>query len=99
MNHVSCLANDRLPRKLVDGVRYEKAKHLRKKISEGIATKRAADKEKDEATKRAKKAKATYLVNSDKYGAKATEEELAQELTEQDLGTEDTCRILQCKIR
>jgi hypothetical protein len=40
-----------------------------------------------------------YLVNPDKYGSRATEEELAQELTEEDLGTEDTFRIMQCKIR
>jgi hypothetical protein len=47
----------------------------------------------------AKKAKVTYMVDPKKFASTATEDELAQDLTEEDLGTEETHRILQCKIR
>jgi hypothetical protein len=64
-----------------------------------MASKRAANKEKDEATEVARRAKLTYMVNPNKYSAKATEEQLARDLTEADLGVEETHEILQCKIR
>jgi hypothetical protein len=38
------------------------------------------------------------MVNCDKISASATEEEMALELSEEDLGTEDACRIMQCNI-
>jgi len=89
---------DRLPNQVVDGVRYERSKKLGKSIRSGIAAKRAADKDKNEVTTMLKKAKATYMVDPWKFASAATEEELALELTENDLGTEDTLRILQCKF-
>jgi len=45
-----------------------------------------------------KKMKPAYMVNCDKISASATEEEMALELSEEDLGTEDACRIMQCNI-
>jgi hypothetical protein len=94
-------ADDRLPNKISDGLRYERSKKLGKEIRDAIALKRKADKEKnkDTAATVAKKAKATYMVDGKKYGATATEAQLAQELTLDDLGTEETHKILQCKIR
>jgi hypothetical protein len=91
--------DDRLHNRIQDGVRYERGKVHGKTIRDGIARKRAANKDEDEATVTAKRAKAAYMVNSVKFGSKATEEQLAQELTEADLGTEETFKILQCKIR
>lgn len=91
--------DDRLHNRIQDGVRYERGKVYGKKIQDGIARKRAATKESDEATTTAKRAKVKYMVNSVKFDSKATEEELAHELTEADLGTEETLKILQCKIR
>ena len=44
---------------LYDGVRYERSKKLSKEIRDGIALKRAANKDKDEAKITAKKAKTT----------------------------------------
>jgi hypothetical protein len=92
---------DRLPHKICDGLRYERSKKLGKEIHDAIASKRKADKDKDkhEAATVAKKAKATYMVDPKKFGATATEAQLAQELTVDDLGTEETHKILQCKIR
>jgi len=90
---------DRLPFQIVDGVRYESSKKLGKTIRAKIAANRASDKDKDEAKTLVKKAKATYMVDPWKFASTASEEELALELTEADLGTEDTHRILQCKIR
>lgn len=91
--------DDRLPNKIYDGVRYEKSKKLGKEIRDAIASKRKANKENDEAKIAVKKARSTYLVDSKKFDASATESELAQELTAADLGTEETHRILQCKIK
>lgn len=91
--------DDRLHSRIQDGVRYEREKVHKKKIQHGIAGKRAANKDNDEAATTAKRAKATYMVNSVKFASKATEEQLAQELTKADLGTEETHKILQCKIR
>jgi hypothetical protein len=91
--------DDRLHHKVVGGVRYERTRGLQKKIRDGIALKREANKDKDEATTAVKRAKATYLVDSKKFGATATEAQLAQELTPADLGTEETHKILQCRIR
>jgi hypothetical protein len=68
-----------------------------KKILEK-ASKRTPEEE-DEAKKTAKKQKAAYLVNPRKFASTATEEEMALDLGEEDLGTEDAHRILQCKIR
>ncbi len=92
---------DRLPNKISDGLRYERSKKLGKEIRDAIALKRKADKDKgkNEVERVSKKAKATYMVDSKKFGATATEAQLAQELTVDDLGTEETHKILQCKIR
>ena len=90
---------DRLPNRIRDGVRYAGEKRHGKNIQEEIDKKRAADKNRDEATMAAKKAKVTYMVDPKKFASTATEDELAQDLTEEDLGTEETHRILQCKIR
>ncbi len=46
-----------------------------------------------------RKFKVMYMVIDQKFGSVATEDELAQEFVEQDLGMDDTHRILQCKIR
>jgi len=80
-----------------DGVRYLETSRRGKKILEGVAHKRSSGK--DPSKKGAKKVKAMYMVNPHKFASAATETELAQDLTEDDLGTEDTHRILQCKIR
>ena len=93
------MPDDRLPYKIYDGVRYEKTKKQSKEIRDAIAAKRKANKENDDAKIAVKKAKAVYLVDGKKFDATATESELAQELTAADLGTEETHRILQCKIR
>jgi hypothetical protein len=93
------LVVDRLPQQIQDGVRYQRSLKLGKAIRAGIAARRAADKENDEATTAAKKAKATYMVDPKKFASTASEEQLALELTEEDLGTEETHKILQCKIR
>jgi hypothetical protein len=91
------LVDDRLPFRIVDGVRHQAGKRIDKKIKAEIAKKRAANK--DEAGPASKKQKAAYMVNAKKVASSATEEEMALELSEADLGTEDTYRILQCKIR
>ncbi len=88
-----------MPNRIRDGVRYTAEKRHGKKIREGIHARRAADKDKDESVRAAKKAKTTYMVDPKKFASTATEDELAHELSEEDLGTEDTHRILQCKIR
>jgi len=92
---------DSLPNKIFNGLRYERSKKLGKEIRDAIALKRQADKDKnkEEAATVAKKAKATYMVDSKKFGATATEAQLAQEMTVDDLGTNETHKILQCKIR
>ena len=91
--------DDRLHKRIQDGVRYERGKVFGKAIRDGISRKRAANRDEDEATITAKRAKATYMVNSVKFSSKATEEQLAQDLTEADMGTEEAFKILQCKIR
>ena len=90
---------DRLPHRVRDGVRYERELIHGKRIKAKIASKRAANKDQDEATELVKRAKMTYMVNPHKYAATATEEQLARELTMKDLGVEETHQILQCKIR
>ncbi len=95
--YIFFVVDDRLPYRIRDGVRYEAAKRRGKKIQDGIAKKRSADK--DEAEKAAKKQKAAYMVCPKKFGSTATEDEMAEDLREEDFGTEDTHRILQCKIR
>jgi hypothetical protein len=90
------VAKDRLHYRLVDGVRHELKKRYGEKIREKIAKKRAADQNSDDPAP--KKMKPAYMVNCDKISASATEEEMALELSEEDLGTEDACRIMQCKI-
>jgi hypothetical protein len=57
LNQIFCVGNDRLPPKLVDGVRYKKSKLLGEDIKKGIAKKRAAEKEKDPSKKIVKRAK------------------------------------------
>jgi hypothetical protein len=47
----------------------------------------------------AKKHKVVYLVNPKKFASVTTTEEMAQRFTDEELGKEDTHRILQCKIR
>jgi hypothetical protein len=39
------------------------------------------------------------MVDSNRFYSSATKDELAQELTEEDLGDEETYRILQHKVR
>jgi hypothetical protein len=90
------VAKDRLHYRLVDGVRHELKKRYGEKIREKIAKKRAADQNSDDPAP--KKMKPAYMVNTDKISASATEEEMALELSEEDVATEDCCRILQCKI-
>jgi hypothetical protein len=80
-------------------VRYQASLRLKANVQQGIAAKRASAKENDKATMSVKKSKVTYIVDSIKFGSKATEEELALDLTEDDLGTEETHKILQCKVR
>jgi hypothetical protein len=46
-----------------------------------------------------KRAKVTYMVDSKRFYSSATAAQLAQELTEEDLGEEETHRILQFKVR
>jgi hypothetical protein len=92
------LVNDRLPFRIRDGVRYMAEKRRGKKILEGIEKKRSSEIA-DARAGGAKKQKAMYMVDPKKFASTATEEEMARELTEDDLGTEETHRILQCKIR
>ncbi len=89
-------AKDRLHYRIVDGVRHELKKRYGEKIREKIAKKRAADQNSDDPAP--KKMKRAYMVNCDKISASATEEEMALELSEEDLGTEDAYRIMQCNI-
>ena len=96
MTIIFIVAKDRLHYRLVDGVRHELKKRYGEKIREKIAKKRAADQNSDDPAP--KKMKPAYMVNCDKMSASATEEEMALELSEKDLGTEDACRIMQCKI-
>jgi hypothetical protein len=88
-----------LAEKIQDGVRYQASLWRKAEIQQGIAAKRASAKENNEATKAVKRSKATYIVDSIKYDSKATEEQLALDLTEEDQGTEETHKILQCKVR
>jgi hypothetical protein len=90
------VAKDCLLHSIVDGVRHELKKRYREKIREKIAKKRAADQNSDDLVP--KKMKLAYMVNCDKNSASATEEEMALKLSEEDLGTEDACRIMQCNI-
>ena len=48
----------------------------------------ASAKENNEATKAVKRSKAIYILDSIKYDLKALDEQLALDLTEEDLGTE-----------
>ena len=82
-----------------DGVRYKAETSHGKKIREGIKNKCAAEKDKDEATARVKRVKVTYMVDPKRFFSSATADELARELTQEDLGMEDTHKILQCKVR
>jgi hypothetical protein len=91
--------DDRLPHKVRDGVRYERTQKLGKKIKAVIVAKRATNKELDEVSDVVKRAKIVYMINPTKYAATATEEQMARDLTLDDLGLEETHEILQCKIR
>jgi hypothetical protein len=93
--------NDRLPFHIRDGIRFIAEKRHKTKIQEGIENikKRTPTGEDAGPRKKAKKTKVVYLVNPKKYASVATEEEMAQDFSEEDLGTEDTYRIHQCKIR
>jgi hypothetical protein len=88
--------NDRLPYRIRDGVRYIAEKRHKTQIQEGIKMKRTAS---DKESNVSKKPKAAYMVCAKKFDARASENEMGQELTEDDLGTDTTHRILQCKIR
>ena len=88
--------NDRLPFKIRDGVRYKAVERRGKNIDGGLEKKR---KKGETSQTPSKKQTASYMVIAEKFGAKATEEEMGLDLTEEHLGTEDTFRILQCKIR
>jgi hypothetical protein len=89
--------NDRLPYRIRDGVRYAGESKRGKKILDQV--KKRAPSQEDDRRKTAKKQKAAYMVNAKKFASTATEEEMSQEMGEEELGTEDAHRILQCKIR
>jgi hypothetical protein len=91
--------DDPLLSKLVDGVRYQASLRLKEQIQAGITTKRAANKDDNDATKAVKRVRATYIVDDVKFASVATEQQLALDLTEEDLGTEETHQIIQHKIR
>jgi hypothetical protein len=94
--------NDRLPYHIRDGVCYVADKARRQDLQEMIQKekKRARDATSNEPKKtKGKKVPEMYLVNSKKAASEATEEEMSRDLTEDDLGTDDAHRILQCKIR
>jgi ribosomal protein L12E/L44/L45/RPP1/RPP2 len=92
--------NDRLHYRIRDGVRHLAEKLRGKKISEGIekAKKRAVSAE-EAGFRKTKKQKEVYMVNPKKFASEASEEEMTQAFSEADLGTEDSHRILQCKIK
>jgi hypothetical protein len=77
-------------------VRYVSESKRGKKILEKAKKRKP---EEDGAKKPAKKQKAAYMVNPKKFSSVATEEEMVQELSDGDLGTDDAFRIIQCKIR
>ena len=79
-----------------DGVRYVAEQRHKKLVEDKMEVKRPSS---DKASNDSKKQKAAYLVCPKKFSSRATEDEMAQELTEDDLGTDATHRILQCKIR
>ncbi len=92
--------NDRLHYHIQDGVRTMVEKERGTKIKAGIekAKKRTPTEEGPEA-KKTKKFKAVYLVNPKKFDSVATARERAREFSQDDLGSEETHRILQNKIR
>jgi len=90
---------DRLAEQIQEGVRYQASLRLKEQIRAGIVAKRAATKDNNEATKAVKRAKVTYIVDGDKFDSKVSEQQLALDLTEDDLGTEETHQILQHKIQ
>jgi len=90
---------DRLAEKIQEGVRYQASLRVKEQIRNGIAAKRAAPKDDTEASKAVKRSKVTYIVDSGKFDSKVSEHQLALDLTEEDLGTEETHQILQHKIR
>jgi len=90
---------DRLAQKIQEGVRYQASLRVKEQIRNGIAAKRAATKDDTEASKAVKRSKVTYIVDSGKFDSKVSEHQLALDLTEEDLGTEETHQILQHKIR
>lgn len=49
--------------------------------------------------KNVKRQKAAYMVCPKKFNSTASEEEMAEEIREEDFGTEEAHRVLQCKIR
>jgi hypothetical protein len=91
--------DDALAKKIQEGVRYQASLRVKEQIRAGIIAKRAATQEDNEATKAAKRSKVTYIVDSKKFDSKVSEQQLALDLTEDDLGTEETHQILQHKIR
>jgi hypothetical protein len=97
---MSFSGNDRLPYHIRDGVRYLADQNHKTKILDGIKEKkRTSPSDPEVPKKRGKKLKEFYLVNPKKFAATASEEELAHDLSEDDLGTDDVHRIIQCKIR
>ena len=86
---------DRFPFHIRDGVRYVAKTRKGRKILSDIAQKRSAGEE----VKKKHKVKRMYMVNPHKFLSSATAEELERDLTEADLGQEETHRILQWKIR
>jgi hypothetical protein len=90
--------DDRLVHKLVDDVRYQASLRLKEDIQAGNATMLAVNKDDNEATKAVKRPRETYIVNAAKFSSIVTEQQLAHNFTEEDLGTEETHQILQHKI-
>ncbi len=78
--------DDALARKIQEGVRYQASLRVKEQI-------RAATKKTTRLQKRQRG------VDSKKFDSKVSEHQLALDLTEDDLGTEETHQILQHKRR
>lgn len=88
-----------MPHQIQDGVRYLATQGLKNNIFAGIGKRAAAKENKDGVKPATKRQKTRYIVDAYKFASTATEEQLAMDLTEADFGTEETHKIIQCKIR
>lgn len=89
--------DDKLALQLIHNLRYADSLTYKQKIEEGIGKRRAEG----QATAQQKKMrqKDVYLVDKDKFYSAATADELARDIAEAELDTEDGHRIVQAKIR